>query len=483
VQEREREWGVTVLEANGVLDGGDAWASATFPMRDATKSSVYRNEVTEAALAAVREALEGIRCGRRPRAAAGPQRRGRERPPMRQVDRTIDWTSDDTATVLRKIRAADGMPGVRDSVLGVDCMLHGAHVAPSWSPGGHAPGAAVSTCRGAILRATRDGGVWITHMKRAEAAHGAAIKLPACEVLGEVAARLPGHADASSGPPHPLRYEERGAVGIVHFAFHNGAMSADDCDALHAALAAARQRPTRVLVLAGGPDYWSNGLDLNRIEASAHPADASWDNIVAMNRVVRAIVDVDDRLTIAAMQGSAGAGGVFLALAADRVFVREGAVLNAHYRAMGNLYGSEYWTYLLPRRVGAARAADLVASRLPITGAGAARIGLADAAFGATPADFLQRTLARAHALAASADVEAMLAAKRLRRAADEAVKPLDRYADEELARMKLNFRGFDPSYHVARHHFVCKLPKARTPSFLARHRAPRPVLRARHET
>src|SRR4051794_18007665 len=29
----EREWGVTVLEANDVLDGGDVWASRRFPMR------------------------------------------------------------------------------------------------------------------------------------------------------------------------------------------------------------------------------------------------------------------------------------------------------------------------------------------------------------------------------------------------------------------------------------------------------------------
>jgi hypothetical protein len=29
-----------------------------------------------------------------------------------------------------------------------------------------------------------------------------------------------------------------------------------------------------------------------------------------------------------------------------------GVMLNPHYKNMGNLYGSEYWTYLLPRRVG-----------------------------------------------------------------------------------------------------------------------------------
>jgi hypothetical protein len=36
---------------------------------------------------------------------------------------------------------------------------------------------------------------------------------------------------------------------------------------------------------------------------------------------------------------------------------------------------------------------------------------------------------------------------------------------------MKLNFYGFDPSYHVARYHFVHKVPHAWTPLHLARHR------------
>jgi putative two-component system hydrogenase maturation factor HypX/HoxX len=40
-----------------------------------------------------------------------------------------------------------------------------------------------------------------------------------------------------------------------------------------------------------------------------------------------------------------------------------------------------------------------------------------------------------------------------------------------ELERMRLNFYGFDASYHVARQHFVHKLPHSRTPLHLARHR------------
>ena len=42
---------------------------------------------------------------------------------------------------------------------------------------------------------------------------------------------------------------------------------------------------------------------------------------------------------------------IALALAADQVWAHQGVVLNPHYKNMGNLYGSEYWTCLLPRRV------------------------------------------------------------------------------------------------------------------------------------
>ena len=45
------------------------------------------------------------------------------------------------------------------------------------------------------------------------------------------------------------------------------------------------------------------------------------------------------------------------------------------------------------------------------------------------------------------------------------------RMREQELARMHRNFYGFDPSYHVARHHFVHKLPHAWTPRHLAVHR------------
>jgi putative two-component system hydrogenase maturation factor HypX/HoxX len=470
-------WGVTVIEATGELDGGDVWASVDFAMREATKSSVYRNEVTEAAVEATRLALRRIAAGERPVPAAQwlPSSRGRPRPAMRQADRAIDWQRDDTATVLRKIRASDGAPGVRDDMLGLAVHLHGAH------PEGVVridarPGAVVAQRDGAVLRATRDGAVWITHLRAAEGDEPR-IKLPAATVLGE---RLAGVSEMALAPDavveapswREIRYEEHGAVGWLSFEFHNGAMATAQCRALADAVRAAKERPTRVIVLAGGRDFWSNGLHLNCIEASAQPADESWRNIEAMNDLVLEILQTPRQLTIAALEGSAGAGGVFLALAADEVVVRDGAVLNPHYRAMGNLYGSEYWTYLLPRRMSDERGRTMMESRLPVGAGRAAALGLVDASLARDPAAFRAEVMARAAAWAGDGFAQ-RLAAKNARRALDEAHKPLAAYRAAELERMKLNFYGFDSSYHVARQHFVAKVPHARTPLWLAHHRRP----------
>jgi putative two-component system hydrogenase maturation factor HypX/HoxX len=138
---------------------------------------------------------------------------------------------------------------------------------------------------------------------------------------------------------------------------------------------------------------------------------------------------------------------------------------------MGNLYGSEYWTYTLPRRLGAEGAARLMVTRMPILAPSAAKIGLVDEVLGGTPETFEAAMIERAVALAGSAELDRMLEAKHAARAADEAEKPLAAYREEELSRMRLNFFGFDTSYHVARLNFITAIPKSRTPLHLARHR------------
>ncbi|WP_354253288.1 enoyl-CoA hydratase-related protein [Bradyrhizobium sp. JR4.3] len=173
------------------------------------------------------------------------------------------------------------------------------------------------------------------------------------------------------------------------------------------------------------------------------------------------------------MRGNAGAGGVFLSLAADEVWASDQIVLNPHYKDMGNLYGSGYRTYLLPRRAGAANATRITQCRLPMGVAEARRLGIVDRVLsGEELADI--SLVQRGATMASDAGFAMRLAAKRQWRAADEAEKPLQSYRDEELRRMKLNFYGFDPSYHVARYNFIHKVPKSRTPLTIAGHRSRR---------
>ena len=461
ILEEEREWGVTVLEARAELDAGPVWARVSFPMRQASKSSLYRAEVTDGAVHAVLVALARIESGAFEPRLAGTDAadRGRARPPCRSADRAIDWGSDSTESVLRKIRSADGSPGVLDTLFGRTVRLFDAHRAAGL---GGAPGAMLARCGTALARATRDGAVWIGHVRE----DGRALKLPAALVFAAEAERLP-----SAGGYEPIRYEEEGGVGFLHFAFYNGAMSTAQCEALRAAYGRALERPTRVLVLMGGPDYWSNGIHLGLIEAADSPAEESSRNIEAIDDLARDIITTTDRLVIAALRGGAGAGGVFLALAADEVWASQSAILNPHYKDMGNLYGSEYWTYLLPRRVGLESAERIMRRRLPMGVKEACRLQLIDrvlpALVRADPAPIARM----AHALSRDDALAARIRAKRRRRAEDERSMPLEAYRAQELARMHRNFYGFDPSYHVARYNFIYKVPKSRTPLHLARHR------------
>ncbi|MFW6342908.1 MAG: enoyl-CoA hydratase-related protein [Halothiobacillaceae bacterium] len=463
VLEGEPEWGVSIIQATEELDGGPILASRRFPTRRARKSSLYRIEVTEAALAALFEALDKVERGE----PGDPPPPGRWRDPVPPTARRIAWASDATATVLNKIRSADGFPGVIDEIAGRKVRLFNAWAEPELTG---EPGTLLARCHGAICRATVDGAVWIGHLKEAGEQP---FKRRATAVLGEAVSGLP-ELDLDPDPETgrgPIRYREIGAVGVLDFDFYNGAMSTDDCRVLLAAYKKAAQRPTRVIVLAGGADFWSNGMDLNTIEAAASPPDESWDNIGAIDEVAEAIIRTTSHLTVSAIGGNAAAGGVFLALAADEVWARSGVVLNPPYKNMGNLYGSEYWTYLLPKRVGEGGIKSVMGHRLPMLAAEAQNLGLIDRTGPNSRSDFDAFVLEQAARLAEDG-FEARLAAKAQRRERDEAERPLHEYRDAELARMRMNFYGFDPSYHVARFRLVRRSPHAWTPLYLAHHRA-----------
>jgi putative two-component system hydrogenase maturation factor HypX/HoxX len=530
----DAQWGVTVLQAVEEMDAGDVWAWEPFAVRPgATKSSLYRREVTQAAVVAVLRALQRFTPGSLQPTAAGllgsdsnihaqhppgthevrwilakPQvqdsdpnkpghtnkatiKPGTWNPPMQQTTRRINWPTDPTQAILQKIAAADGSPGVLDTLFDHPCRLFDAHPASAQAVAAFSesePGAVLAWRGPALLRRTVDGAIWIGHVRQEEGtptqtAGSGVLKLAATRVFAMQTGTLPELAAPLMRDDEEwdeLRYREFGptgaCVGWLDFKFHNGAMSERQCLRLRDALRWIRTRPTQVLVLAGGQDFFSNGIHLHDIEAAQRAtgdsaADASWRNINAMNDATLEILTMTDRITVAALHGNAGAGGCFLALAADVVWAHAGVVLNPHYKSMGNLYGSEYWTYSLPRRIGEAASRALMQERLPLTADAAVSRRLLDASFGEGAQDFRSQVLERSLALAAAHNLARRLAQKQTQRDQDEAHKPLADYRTEEMQRMHRNFYGFDPSYHVARHHFVYRKPHAWTPRHLAIHR------------
>lgn len=468
-----REWGVTVLQAVEEMDAGPIWASVPFPVASCGKSELYRNEVSDAAVAAVLLAVQRFADGDaepEPLDYDRPDVRGRLRPYHTQENRRIDWSADDTETVLRKLRAADSQPGVLDELFGREYFVHGGHREDRLRG---TPGAVIATRDGAICRATVDGAVWLPQLRRRRTPGGPkTFKQPAVDALrADLADDVPEvpvtPAEASVRDTwSELRYHEQGSVGYLEFAFAGGAMSTAQCRRLLAAYRQACARPIRALVLGPDRDFFSNGIHLNVIEAADDPAEESWRNINAMNDLVEAILTTTDILVISALAGNAAAGGVMLALAADEVWCRESVVLNPHYRLMG-LYGSEYWTYSLPRRVGTAEAARLTREPLPVGAAAAGEIGLVDRVLPGGTQRFRDQVRRDAAALADSPELADRLTAKKRQREADESVKPLARYRAEELAQMRRNFFDEGEPYHGLRRNFVYNVAPPATPAYL----------------
>lgn len=472
VQQGAGHWGVTVLQAVAEMDAGDVWAWAPLPVPPVGKSDLYRGEVADAAVAAVLQAVERF-AGKRykPKVQKAADLAAGWRCFMRQPERGIDWQREGTAEILRRLRAADSQPGVLDELLGERWYLHGGHGEDELRG---APGELIAQRDGAVCRATVDGAVWIPQLRPVAAPGGpASFKRPAVDALG---ARLPALPEVPAPlelPPgrrtwSEIRYRELGDVGLLGFSFAGGAMSTAQCRRLLAAWEHARSRPTRVLVLGGARDFFSNGIHLNTIEAAADPAAESWANIHAMNDLVQAVLCTTDRLVVAALGGNAAAGGAMLALAADEVWCRDGVVLNPHYRLMG-LYGSEYWTYTLPRRLGPEAAQQLVDGALPVGARRACALGLADRLLPVAPEECGAEVERLALQLAATTGLGRRIAQKKTQRERDEAAKPLQQYRDEELAHMRRNFWDAGEAYPALRAAFVRKVKPPRTPEHLAR--------------
>ncbi len=394
-------WGVTALQAVEEMDAGPVWASCEFNLPPGLrKSELYNGRVSDAAIICIREVLEKFVDGFTPVALdyRDAKVRGRLQPNMKQADRSFAW-HDCARFIKRCIDAADGQPGVLASLAGGQFYVYDAHLD---SRSGR-PGEIIAVHDDAVLVATGDHSVWIGTLRRKPQPGEETFKQPARHLLIDQLADVPtldwsiARQPFSAEAYQPIRYRESGKVGELTFEFYNGAMSTEQCQRLLEALRLAKSRDTQVLLIKGGRSSFSNGVHLNVIQAAQDPGAEAWANIQAIDDVCAELLSAR-QWVVSGVTGNAGAGGVMLALAADIVFARADIVLNPHYKSMG-LYGSEYWTYSLPRAVGPAMAEQLTQACLPVSALQALQLGMVQEIGPRCPDEFALWLLQRANAV------------------------------------------------------------------------------------
>ena len=280
-----RDWGVTVLagqrRARRRRCLGDPRASA---MREAGKSSLYRHEVRHAAIEAL---VEAIGQDRRRRAAADEPldshgRRRRARPAADDARTSARSTGSPTAPTRCCARSAPAraIPGVLDAIEGAE--FHPVRRAPR--TGAARPARARSSRSGTARSAARPstGRCGSRTSSGRDTAAERYFKLPATRALALAGVELDAAGDRGRRSTRGCRRttptarsptRSTAAVGYLHFDFYNGAMSTEQCrGCARPTRTLARGAQTKVIVLMGGSDYFSNGIHLNVIEAAEDPA-------------------------------------------------------------------------------------------------------------------------------------------------------------------------------------------------------------------
>ena len=457
ILQNQKTWGVTILQAVEKMDAGAIWAINEFEMRDVSKGEIYRNEVTQAAAKGILQAIKNFKNSDfipEKLDYSNPEIKGKWNNKTTQNDFQFSW-DEKASTIIRKINAADSSPGVKITLNNTDYYCYGAHLEEKIKED---VGEIIVQRDNAVCVATANNAVWLTHLKRIE---DRSIKLPATMALEKLVKNIPiSNLSPFENPSYKtwqeIHFEQEDTIGYLHFNFYNGAMSTDQCHNLRKAIVEAKTK-CKLLILMGGRDVWSNGIHLNVIENAKNTADESWANINAIDDLILEIINSTDHYIICALQGNAGAGGVSLALSGDKVISRNGIVLNPHTKNMG-LYGSEYWTYLLPKRIGIDKATKFTEECLPWGNAVAKDIGLIDDYFGETNQEFVQFVQQQAQSISNLSYFDKLIAAKKFQRRKDEMNKPLANYREEELVKMKANFYDNDEGYNEKRFNFVHKI-------------------------
>lgn len=523
-------WAVTVIQAIADFDAGPIWAFDQFSLdiddQELTKSSLYRGDVTRAAISVCLSAIERAEAAAYATASDQSDRAAcwtlitpdleakseyrtasvttgqpflggqtKPLPLLKASQRDFDINRHSARTISRRIRASDSQPGCLTTLFTPSlyvyggCIEDGEHMSSIQAT----PGTIIGARNDAVCIKTVDGkGIWITHARRVKKKCDSSLwpKVPAVTLLTELKIldpkNVPQLLPSLPADFHKLDYQTFQEVDVKYdtlsagqrvayltFNFYNGAMSTKQCIQTSAALRCilathTTASPLSAVVLLGG-SYFSNGIHLNVIEAAADPAGESWANINAINDVVLLLLQdfaAQNITTVAALRGNAAAGGVALAAAADLVIAGEHAVLNPAYRALG-LFGSEYHTLTYPGRVGHATARHLLRDMLPISAYQAKAIGLIDAILPGHGKALDDAIHARVTATVLSARKPG-----RWKSRIDLSPPALAAARTAELAEMSKDFwSARSPRYHSRRRDFVRKVKASKTPLRFAVHR------------
>lgn len=158
---------------------------------------------------------------------------------------------------------------------------------------------------------------------------------------------------------------------------------------------------------------------------------------------------------------------MFLALASDYVIARDGVVLNPHYQTLG-LYGSEYWTYSLPLRVGESNAEEMTKNCLPVSTQRACSIGLVDTVLSENDETYLDELHRYCKSLCDNEErYYELLDAKREKIYHTSFTEEIQRHREVELEQMYPSFYDPKSDFNCLRKEFVYKLCPIQTPNYL----------------
>lgn len=208
-----------------------------------------------------------------------------------------------------------------------------------------------------------------------------------------------GQGDGMTAPTVTLQLEGEVAILTLEDVARKNAMSPGLGDALKARVAEVRaDAAVRAVVLTGAGGAFSAGGDLAMLERLQRSTfqEARAFMLEFYGRYL-SLLDLEVPV-VAAIEGPAIGAGLCVALACDVVYVAEDAKLALNFVQLG-LHPGMGATYLVPRRVGAQRAAELLFTGRRFDGREAKALGLALEAF--TPGEVLARAKALARQWAA----------------------------------------------------------------------------------